>query len=120
MAIVQSKLQECIEKGNMNSFEKIAQQFHGGNDNSDMEGNDNEGPDIEAMDTDLTMGGKNPDKVPTKKSKKKKHLLPNTAGQTGAKLARKKINKLKRAGKMKKGQMVRKTTVKKKKGQVSF
>lgn len=120
MASVQAKLQECINQGAMNSFEKLSKQLHG-ESNSEMEDNGNVSPDIDAMDTDQVMStGKSESKVPIKKSRKKKHLLPNVAGQTGAKLARKKINKLKRAGKMRKGQMVKKNTVKKKKGQVSF
>jgi hypothetical protein len=119
MSIVQANLQACINKGSMNSFEKLAQQFHGKND-SEMDDNNNASPDIDAMDTDSLQVGKSSSKIPVKKSRKKKHLLKNVAGQTGAQLARQKINKLKRAGKMRKGQMVRKTTVKKKKGQVHF
>lgn len=120
MDTIQAKLQECISKGSMNSFDKVSKQLHGDNNDSDMEDHDNTAPDIDAMDTEMTSTGKSGDKVPVKKSRKKKHLLPNTAGQTGAKLARQKINKLKRNGKMRKGQMVRKVTVKRKKGQVSF
>eukprot|EP00979_Chaetoceros_neogracilis_P006592 scaffold1340_cov277-Chaetoceros_neogracile.AAC.24 len=52
--IVQSKLEQCISKGGMNSIGRIAQQFHGTSDNSDMEDDDNTVPNIDALGTDLT------------------------------------------------------------------
>ncbi len=122
MEIIQAKLQECIDKGTMNSFEKLSKQFNSDSNNSDMEdSNKNDAPDINvdamSMDTDTNAIGKSEDKIPVKR-RKKIHQLPNTPGQTGAKLARQKINKMKRGGKMRKGQVVQKNTAKRKKGKV--
>ena len=121
MTIVQSKLQECIAKGGMNSLERLSQQFNSTNSHSDMEDQDSVTPDIDAMDTDIapintSTSTKDPDKVPTKKRNKiKMTLLNNTpAGQLGAKLARKKSMK-DRKGKTKSTQVSRKRTSKKKK-----
>jgi hypothetical protein len=126
MAIVQSKLQECISRGGMNSFERLAKQLNGNaNQHSDMEDQDSVAPDIDAMDTEMmtvpSTSTKNPDKVPAKrKNKVKANLLKNIpAGQTGAKLARKKAMK-DRKGKSKTSQTPRKRTSKKKKPMVTF
>lgn len=129
MAIVQSKLQECISRGGMNSFERLAQQLNGNGNNrtstSDMEDQDSVAPDIDAMDTEMitvpSTSTKNPDKVPAKKKNKvKATLLKNTpAGQTGAKLERKK-NMKDRKGKTKTSQTPRKRSSKKKKPMVTF
>mmetsp|Transcript_12781 Transcript_12781/g.18650 ORF Transcript_12781/g.18650 Transcript_12781/m.18650 type:complete len:152 (+) Transcript_12781:107-562(+) len=122
MEKVQQKLQECISKGSLNSFERISNLLHGNDNDDNMEEDDDNKSniDIDAMDTS-NGNGKNPDKMVTKKPSKKKHVFPNVAGQSGAKLARQKVNKMKRRGKMKKGQVVRKIpTGRKKKGNVSF
>lgn len=61
MEIVQSKLQECIEKGSMNSFERLSKIFGGGN-NSDDEDMDmgNQQPKVDLK----PLVGKRPEKVP--------------------------------------------------------
>ena len=120
-AIVQAKLKEIMEKGSMNSFDHIARQLHG---ESDMEDNDNDNdndnagaaPDIDAMDTSSNAGGKDDDKIPVKKNKKKIFEL-KTKG-TGPTI-RKQVMKLKRKGKTVVARKT-KTTVKRKKGKVSF
>lgn len=127
MAIVQNKLQECISRGGMNSFERLAQQLNSSGNyhsNSDMEDQDSVAPDIDAMDTEMiavTSSRKNPDKVPAKrKNIVKATLLKNIpAGQTGAKLARKKAMK-DRKGKTKTSQTPKKRTSKKKKPLVTL
>eukprot|EP00557_Chaetoceros_sp_GSL56_P008197 CAMPEP_0176498558 /NCGR_PEP_ID=MMETSP0200_2-20121128/12389_1 /TAXON_ID=947934 /ORGANISM="Chaetoceros sp., Strain GSL56" /LENGTH=152 /DNA_ID=CAMNT_0017896781 /DNA_START=79 /DNA_END=534 /DNA_ORIENTATION=- len=122
MAIVQNNLQECISRGVMNSFERLAQQLNSSGNyhsNSDTEDQEIVSPDIDAMDTEMiavTSSKKNPDKVPAKKKNQvKATLLKNfPSGQTGAKLARKKAMK-DRKGKTKTSQTPKKRTSKKKK-----
>ena len=109
-AIVQSKLKECIENGELNSFDRLNTLFNG--ENKDMMDTDQNGPaiDIDAMDTSdaTTITGKKSEKIPVKRSssRKKKLVIQATAGQSGAKLARKKITYMNRRGQMKKGQKV--------------
>ena len=111
---MQAKLKECMESGEMNSFDRLNTLFNGAN--KDMEDADPNGPsiDIDAMDTsDATAvtTGKSLDKIPIKKSsssRKKRLVIQATAGQSGAKLARKKITYMKKRGQMKKGQKVTK------------
>ncbi len=116
-------MKECISKGEMNSFDRIHGLFHDDNDNVNNNNNEENVPiDIDAMDTtnaDVVLPNA------TRRSKKKTHvLLQHPKGQPGMKLAKKKMNNMRRRGQLtKKGQMVRKKTTvktKKKKGQVSF
>mmetsp|Transcript_27804 Transcript_27804/g.34346 ORF Transcript_27804/g.34346 Transcript_27804/m.34346 type:complete len:153 (-) Transcript_27804:183-641(-) len=113
--IVQEKLQECIDKGSMNSFARLSTLFNSNQHMDDDCGEDNE---ANTMQVDSTMSSieasvKNSDKVPTKR--RKIHAITAVPGQTGAKLARKKVNYMKRRGQMRNGQkVVKKTTVKKK------
>mmetsp|Transcript_36840 Transcript_36840/g.80612 ORF Transcript_36840/g.80612 Transcript_36840/m.80612 type:complete len:82 (+) Transcript_36840:1-246(+) len=70
------------------------------------------------MDTSSGIGLKRVDKVPVKakSSSKKKHMIATASGQTGAKIARKVVTKMKRRGTVnKKGQVVKKGPTQKKK-----
>lgn len=106
----------------MNSFDRLNTLFNG--ENTDMEDADPNRPtiDIDAMDTSNTITvttGKDLDKIPIKRSstnRKKKLVIQATAGQSGAKNARKKITYMKKRGQMKKGQkVVKKSNPQKKK-----
>lgn len=109
-SVIQGKLQECADKGAMNSFDRLSTMLDtepaapsamtGGEDVPHSSFSDL--PD--AMDTSL--GKKNGDKVPAKKTTKKKHMIDIAPGQHGAKLARKKVSKMKKRGQVKKGQRV--------------
>mmetsp|Transcript_23994 Transcript_23994/g.30210 ORF Transcript_23994/g.30210 Transcript_23994/m.30210 type:complete len:130 (+) Transcript_23994:147-536(+) len=69
MDTVQQKLQECISKGSLNSFERLSN-ILGGNSNdsdSDMEGNSGNGGVKTSSTTATTIIGKNPDRIPTAK-----------------------------------------------------
>ena len=105
----------------MNSIGKIAQQFHGTSNNSDMEDDDNMVPNIDALGTDLTSLGKNPKKIPAKRKVRSKidFLIQQNAPkeQWGSKMMKKK--KMKGTGPMKAPLIGRKRTSKKKK-MVSF
>ena len=110
MEIIQAKLAENIQKGAMNSFERLSNIFDGATAASaSSRTNDDEDDDMMMMDS--SMGGKRADKVPikAKSSKKKKQLIPNVQGQSGSRLAKKIINKAKRRGQIKKGQWVQKS-----------
>uniref|UniRef100_A0A7S3V7D1 Uncharacterized protein n=1 Tax=Chaetoceros debilis TaxID=122233 RepID=A0A7S3V7D1_9STRA len=96
-ALIQEKLKECISKGEMNSFERLNGIFNKDDGDDNMDNNNSDSNiDIDAMDTDAKV-------VINKQKGKKKHPLQHTQGQSGAKLARKKINKMKRRGVYKKG-----------------
>lgn len=116
-AVIQSKLQECTEKGSMNSFERLSAMLD--TDSAPATGSASplptEAPD--AMDTSSGIGLKSADKVPVKakSSSKKKHMIDTASGQTGAKIARKLVTKMKRRGTVKKGQVVKKGPTQKKK-----
>merc|ERR1712043_45947 len=77
--IIQAKLKECMDKGNMNSFERLSNVFDMGNDNATPEkGNDS--PNVLPVDAMDTVGESSTSKVEAKlpvgkKSKKKKHGL---------------------------------------------
>merc|ERR1712043_48928 len=79
--IIQAKLKECMDKGNMNSFERLSNVFDMGNDNATPEkGNDS--PNVLPVDAMDTVGESSTSKVEAKlpvgkKSKKKKHGLKN-------------------------------------------
>ena len=68
MEKVQEKLQECINKGSMNSFERISKILSGeSSSTSQTEAvNDNQSMQIESS-TIKPLLGKNPDRIPTKK-----------------------------------------------------
>lgn len=116
-AIVQSKLQECTDKGSMNSFERLSAMLD--TDSAPAAGSSSplptEAPD--AMDTSSGIGVKSADKVPVKAKAggKKKHMIDIASGQHGAKLARKQVTKMKRRGTVKHGQVVKKGPMQKKK-----
>lgn len=106
----------------MNSIGRIAQQFHGTSDNSDMEDDDNTVPNIDALGTDLTSLGKNPNKIPAKrKIRSKIEFLINQntpKEQTGSKLMKKK--KMKGTGPARAPLIGRKRTSVKKRNRVAF
>jgi len=127
MDIIQAKLQECINKGSTNSIGRLSNLLHGNSsDDPDDDGNtDSKNMNVSMDTTDevvttpaSSQSGKDPDKIPHKASitsnrKKKKRLVIDMAvGQTGAKLARKKITKMKKRGQIKNGQRIfKKSTV---------
>lgn len=127
MELIQSKLQECVRKGSMNSIGRLDNMLNG---NSSSDYNDN-GRNIDSdtkmnVDIDITtegvissqtlkQSGKDSSKIPHKASvttKKKKLFLDMAQGQTGAKLARKKVTKMKKRGQIKNGQIIHKKTTK--------
>ncbi len=119
MDIIQAKLAENIQKGAMNSFERLATMLDGSamgsNSTTEITNNHNEEEEEDdSMMMDTSMGlasGKRADKVPikAKSSKRKKQLIPNVQGQSGSRMAKKIINKAKRRGQIKKGQWVQKS-----------
>lgn len=123
MEIVQSKLQECISKGGLNSLDKIAAQL--GTNNMEMEdvNNDEGAPDIEAFESDVTVLGKDPKKIPKKVGTKGKISFEinknKPVGQYGSHLERKK--QMKGSGKIRPPQLGKKrSSSKKKRFHVSF
>jgi len=127
MELIQSKLQACIQKGSMSSIGRLTNLL---NDNSSSNCNDDGcNTDPTHMDTSMDTStnevstiptslvkGKNPAKIPHKasttatKKKKKRLVIEEPVGQSGAKLARQKISKMNKRGQMKKGQKVVKRT----------
>lgn len=113
MATVQAKLQECVARGSMNSFERLSAILETTdvvNATSTGGGSPNGVPAIDAMDTStitgavIESGTKSSNKIPAKKrSRMKKQVIPNYVGSTGATLARKEVTKMKRRGQLKKG-----------------
>ncbi len=93
MAIVQSKLQECISSSQLNSFDRLSKLFSGNNNDTDAADNSGE---KEEDDEDVVMltsenstrkrsnfrGGKDASKIPTKK-------ITKMTGQYGDRTARK-------------------------------
>ena len=84
MATVQEKLQECINSGQMNSFERLSRAF-AGEDAATRGGGDGGGDDV-AM-ADAAVAGKDAAKVPAKKAKASKHQQP--VGMYGDKTSKK-------------------------------
>eukprot|EP00578_Thalassiosira_sp_NH16_P010677 CAMPEP_0181115966 /NCGR_PEP_ID=MMETSP1071-20121207/21704_1 /TAXON_ID=35127 /ORGANISM="Thalassiosira sp., Strain NH16" /LENGTH=118 /DNA_ID=CAMNT_0023200189 /DNA_START=110 /DNA_END=463 /DNA_ORIENTATION=+ len=88
MAIVQAKLAECINSGQMNSFDRISNLF-AGNDTADSAmtttTDATETGDDDAVMTVSTT--KDASKIPAKKSRANKHAV--SAGQYGDKTTRK-------------------------------
>ena len=69
MDTIQSKLQECINSGQLNSFDRISNLFAG---KTETDGDD------DAMETSIPM--KDESKIPTKKSSSKKHPMTGMYG----------------------------------------
>lgn len=96
---VQEKLQECLQKGELNSFGRI-QSLFGNNDNMDVEDN-LDAQNLEGVESDSKIT-----KLVNESTKfnvsMKKHKFNNDEGNfTGKTLARKKVNRMKRRGQMK-------------------
>ena len=68
MVKVQEKLQECVDKGSLNSFERLSKIFGGDDNNNDMDmedsGKNKTINDDSPMKIISSLQGKNPDKVP--------------------------------------------------------
>ena len=85
LAVVNAKMQECINSGQMNSFDRLSNLFSG-------KGNTNNTAEVDAGDDDVHMNsattsdGKDPAKVPAKKAKSLKHS--KLTGQYGDKTTR--------------------------------
>lgn len=74
--IIQAKLKECMEKGSMNSFERLSNVLQTSQDETEK-GNDSPNVlPVDAMDTVMDESqAKMEDKIPAKKNKKKKYGL---------------------------------------------
>ena len=84
MDTVQAKLQECINSGQLNSFDRLSNLFAG---NSETDGVD------DAMDTN-TIPMKDESKIPAKKSSARKHPMTGMYGdKRSTKVAEKKYRK---------------------------
>jgi hypothetical protein len=83
MDTIQAKLQECINSGQLNSFDRLSNLFAG---KSEADGDD------DAMETNIAM--KDESKIPTKKSSTKKHPITGMYGdKRSTKVAERKFRK---------------------------
>lgn len=84
MNTIQAKLQECINSGQLNSFDRLSNLFAG---KTETDGDD------DAMDTN-TISMKDESKIPAKKSSTKKHPMTGMYGdKRSTKVAEKKYRK---------------------------
>ena len=101
MSIVQAKLQQCINSGQMNSFDRISNLFAGNTStNNNTTDVDDDEPAME-RDEDVLMatsGGKDASKMPNKKSKSNKHAKGMYGDKTSRKVGDKRYRR-ERAGK---------------------
>mmetsp|Transcript_19213 Transcript_19213/g.55322 ORF Transcript_19213/g.55322 Transcript_19213/m.55322 type:complete len:157 (+) Transcript_19213:104-574(+) len=126
-ASIQEKLRECTDKGTMNSFDRLSAMLDTdpSGSTSVVDGSSSPLPDApDAMDTSRGLGTKSADKVPVKAKSagKKKHMIDSMGSVTGAKIARKKVTKMKRRGTAKNGVVVqrKRSTKSRKKNTCSF
>lgn len=99
MTIVQEKLQQCVNSGRMNSFDRLSNLFAGGDTNKPAptdEAVENEDDDVDMIGAgtrhkSLSVG-KDDLKIPTKKSKSKssKHISGQYGDKTPRKISEKK------------------------------
>jgi hypothetical protein len=83
MDTIQAKLQECINSGQLNSFDRLSNLFAG---KSEADGDD------DTMETNIAM--KDESKIPTKKSSTKKHPITGMYGdKRSTKVAERKFRK---------------------------
>ena len=82
MEIVQAKLQECINSGQLNSFDRLSNLFSGKSNNAPKQYNagDNASDDGDVvmngdLKSTLSGAGKDASKIPTKKSNSQKHSI---------------------------------------------
>lgn len=92
MAIVQSKLQECINSGQMNSFDRLSNLFSGNSTTASNSNNDNDGMEDdddgdEAMANTALTKSKDSSKIPIKS--KSSTIKSKLVGQYGDKTSRK-------------------------------
>lgn len=72
MEIVQTKLQDCLEKGNMNSFERLSNVLATGEEEEMETGNE----PLDALPPiETTVSAKGENKVPTKRRRQQKHRI---------------------------------------------
>ena len=128
-AAIQEKLRECTDKGTMNSFDRLSAMLDTDPSGSAgavaMDGSSSPLPDApDAMDTSRGLGTKSADKMPVKAklAGKKKHMIDSKGSVIGAKIARKKVTKMKRRGTAKNGVVVqrKRSTKSRKKNTCSF
>jgi hypothetical protein len=128
-AAIQEKLRECTDKGTMNSFDRLSAMLDtdpSGSSSAVMDGSRSPLADApDAMDTSRGLGTKSADKVPAKAKSsagKKKHMIESKGSVIGAKIARKKVTKMKRRGTAKNGVVVqrKRSTKSRKKNTCSF
>ena len=77
MTIVQSKLKECLEKGSMNSFERLSAIFQTGEGGTET---GNEPMDVLPTE-EPPVAEKGENKVPTKRRRHQKHRLQKKASE---------------------------------------
>eukprot|EP00588_Corethron_pennatum_P029925 CAMPEP_0194323902 /NCGR_PEP_ID=MMETSP0171-20130528/26032_1 /TAXON_ID=218684 /ORGANISM="Corethron pennatum, Strain L29A3" /LENGTH=122 /DNA_ID=CAMNT_0039082649 /DNA_START=165 /DNA_END=533 /DNA_ORIENTATION=- len=110
MATVQEKLLQCIgtknDSGESATFSQVANLLNPVSATATVD------EDVDMGTTDGAASASNISSA-DKKNKKKKHWIENAPGQTGAKLARKKISNAKKRGKFGKGGYKEKITVRK-------
>ena len=86
MDIVQAKLQQCVNSGQLNSFDRLSNIFAG-------KDNDTASPQTETADDDIEMRntpeGKDSSKIPVKKSSTAKLAVSKMERQYGDKTSRK-------------------------------
>jgi len=128
-AAIQEKLRECTDKGTMNSFDRLSAMLDtdpsGSTGAVAVDGSSSPLPDApDAMDTSRGLGTKSADKMPVKAklAGKKKHMIDSKGSVIGAKIARKKVTKMKRRGTAKNGVVVqrKRSTKSRKKNTCSF
>ena len=93
MELIQAKLQQCVNSGQMNSFDRLSSLFAGKVDTQQT--TVEESDDIEMRNADAE---KDSSKIPAKKSSSQKHSLRKMVGQYGDKTARKVTEKRHRQG----------------------
>eukprot|EP00804_Cyclotella_cryptica_P002131 CCRYP_006548-RA/>CCRYP_006548-RA protein AED:0.06 eAED:0.06 QI:223/1/1/1/1/1/2/129/153 len=93
MEIIQAKLQQCVNSGQLNSFDRLSNLFAGKGDTQQTAVEESD--DIEMSNADAE---KDSSKIPSKKSSSQKHSLRKMAGQYGDKTSRKLSEKRQRQG----------------------
>ena len=88
MDTIQAKLQECINSGQLNSFDRLSNLFAGKSEA--------DGDSADAMETNIQM--KDESKIPTKKASSKKHPMTGMYGdKRSKKVAERKMKREKTA-----------------------
>mmetsp|Transcript_41400 Transcript_41400/g.86899 ORF Transcript_41400/g.86899 Transcript_41400/m.86899 type:complete len:135 (-) Transcript_41400:448-852(-) len=94
MNIVQAKLQECVNSGQMNSFDRLSNLFSGNTNNNTANNDQGEDDEDIVMSNTAIVSTKKSSKLPAKKSKISKHdkLTGMYGDKTSKKVSEKKIS----------------------------